>query len=153
MVAKPKQVTFKSPGVKVATIIADPLVAESQAAAYTTYTKRIIITGSGFVSAYDPKIKPKVKLTPTRDDHYAVLDGDWTDKTITLSLASGRSGGPSGRWAALEGDKSAELKVVSVDTGAGPVSMPTGKQVSRCGGRCPSDVKYSWSPCDCWAEF
>lgn len=56
------QVVFQSPGVKIATILEDPIVEASQLHVYATRTKQINIKGRGFFSVYDPQFSPKVKL-------------------------------------------------------------------------------------------
>lgn len=54
------QVTFGSPGLKLATILDDPFVEASQLHVYSTHTRHITIQGHGFLSSFDPAFKPQV---------------------------------------------------------------------------------------------
>eukprot|EP00903_Cladosiphon_okamuranus_P015736 g14524.t1 len=115
------EVDYSSPGLKLATILDDPFVMASQLQVYASHTKSITIQGSGFLSAFNHHDKPKVVLSPTNQAHYLVKDGEWTDSTITFSLSKDAGA----KWAdVLTG--TVNMKVVSVDTGGGPVSMPGG---------------------------
>lgn len=53
-----------------------------------------------------------------------IKDGEWTDETVTISLAPE----PGAKWAdvRVEGETTA-IKITSVDTGAGSVAMPAGE--------------------------
>ena len=52
----------KGLGVKVATILEDPVVKEADMHIYTTHTKHFPVRGSGFVSVQDPGKAPVVVI-------------------------------------------------------------------------------------------
>lgn len=55
------QVDYSSPGLKVATVLDDPMVLASELHVYASHTKHITIQGRGFVSAYNTHYLPKVR--------------------------------------------------------------------------------------------
>ncbi|CAN0066429.1 unnamed protein product [Pylaiella littoralis] len=112
-----------SSGLVVATVLDDPFISASQLHVYASHTKHITIQGSGFISAFDIHKKPKLELSPTMSADFWIKDGEWTDETVTISLAPE----PGAKWAdvRVEGETTA-IKVTSVDTGAGSVAMPAG---------------------------
>lgn len=75
------------------------------------------------------KINIQFVLSPTPSDNFAVMNAGWTTKSVTLGLA--RTEGSSNdtpKWAEVyDDDETVPLKVLSIDTGAGPVEMPGGK--------------------------
>lgn len=82
------------------------------------------------------EIKLQFILSPTASDNFEVMTTGWTTKSVTLGLA--RTEGSSNdtpKWAEVydEGE-TVPLKVLSIDTGAGPVEMPGGElaPVSCC---------------------
>ncbi|CAM9180767.1 unnamed protein product [Scytosiphon promiscuus] len=117
-----KQVDYSSPGLKLATVLDDPFVAESQLHVYASHTRHITIQGRGFLSASDPHFA-RVVLSPTVAGDYLIKDQDWTDEAVTISL----SAATGARWADVQTEGSTvNVKVVSIDTGGGPVAMPRG---------------------------
>lgn len=67
-------------------------------------------------------------LSPTYPGHFLIKDREWTDSTITFSL--GMEVGA--KWADVfaEGETK-DMKVVSIDTGGGAVSMPGGERTEE----------------------
>lgn len=55
-----KQVDYSSPGLKLATVLDEPFVAESQLHVYASHTRHITIQGRGFLSAFNTHTKPQV---------------------------------------------------------------------------------------------
>eukprot|EP00752_Nemacystus_decipiens_P008401 g7511.t1 len=116
-------VDYSSPGLKLATILDDPFVLASHLQVYASHTKQVTIQGQGFFSSFNHHDKPQVVLSPTGAGQYYIKDGGWTDITITFSLTPIATA----MWANVltEGDTQ-DMKVVSIDTGGGPVPMPGG---------------------------
>lgn len=64
-----------------------------------------------------------MELSPTYWGNFLIKDGGWTDSTITFSLGTD----DGAKWAdVLGGEETVDMKVVSIDTGGGAVSMPGG---------------------------
>ena len=96
-------------GVGVATVLADPVVdAHPELKLYGTHSKRLVVRGSGF----SPD-GTSLTLEPTRAAKYSVIEA--TGWSVTLELK------PEGVWVEALGDKSVELKVTKIDSGAGEV--------------------------------
>ncbi|CAM9632037.1 unnamed protein product [Ectocarpus sp. 4 AP-2014] len=136
-----EEVEYVSPGLKVATILHDPLVFESHWHAYASHTKNINIHGIGFLSTFTSRVKPQLVLSPTLVGDYEIKSGRWTDKIVTISLSTD----PGAMWADVRAnDQTVEIKVVSIDTGGGQVFMPGGgaviaevrKDVANCDDSC-----------------
>ena len=67
-------------------------------------------------------------LRPTIQSHFFIKDGGWTDSTITFSLTSAAGS----KWAdVLTEGATEDMKVVSIDTGGGPVPMPGGERILK----------------------
>jgi hypothetical protein len=96
-------------GVGVATVLADPVVdAHPELKLYGTHSKRLVVRGSGF----SPD-GTSLTLEPTRAAKYSVIEA--TEWSVTLELK------PEGMWVEALGNKSVELKVTKIDSGAGEV--------------------------------
>ncbi|CAM9368981.1 unnamed protein product, partial [Ectocarpus sp. 12 AP-2014] len=120
-----EEVEYVSPGLKVATILHDPLVLESHLYAHASHTKHITIHGIGFLSTFNFHVKPQLVLNPTLVEDYEI-NGRWTDEAVTISLSTD----PGAVWANVWAEnKTVEIKVVSIDTGGGEVFMPGGGAV------------------------
>lgn len=66
----------------------------------------------------------QVVLSPSESGHFIIKEGGWTDATITFSLATEEGA----KWArVVSEEETADMKVVSIDTGGGAVPMPGGK--------------------------
>lgn len=75
--------------------------------------------------------KKQLVLSPTLPEDYLIKEQGWTDETVTISLSTE----PEAMWADVRSeDKTVEVKVVSIDTGGGQVSMPGGRRAGRGGG-------------------
>lgn len=56
---------------------------------------------------------------------FLIKDGQWTDETVTISL----SPETFAKWADVRSEgETMDIKVTSVDTGAGSVTMPAGER-------------------------
>jgi len=106
-------------GIKVATILSDPTVKEENLRIYATMSKHFTIQGSGFINSFNPDHEPKVKFDTIPESLFTV-SSDWTDSFMKVWLVEGKE------WAHLEGEQTAAIKVVSIDTGGGEVMMPNG---------------------------
>lgn len=66
----------------------------------------------------------QVVLSPTLPGDYLIKDQGWTDEAVTISLSTTTGA----KWAhILEEGSTVDVKVISVDTGGGPVTMPGGE--------------------------
>lgn len=71
-----------------------------------------------------PKRRTQVVLTPTKSEDFFVKDTLTADNTMTLYLSKEYGA----RWADVSSEsESIAMKVVSIDTGGGPVTMPGGE--------------------------
>mmetsp|Transcript_9513 Transcript_9513/g.30411 ORF Transcript_9513/g.30411 Transcript_9513/m.30411 type:complete len:918 (+) Transcript_9513:48-2801(+) len=104
-------------GIVVATILPDPLVDAAERRIYTTHTKRLVISGSGF--SMD---STHVTLDPTPPGAYEIASVEQTE--VVLTLKDGKSWLPLGAGGAGNGeDAIAAIFVEKIDTGAGDVVM------------------------------
>ncbi|CAM9721966.1 unnamed protein product [Ascophyllum nodosum] len=112
----------KGLGVKVATILEDPVVKEADMHIYTTHTKHFPVRGSGFVSVQDPGKAPVVVIDGISSANFKIQD-NWHNGVMNLQLMSGA-------WSTLTEGEIKPLKIMSIDTGAGVVDFPGGIQIA-----------------------
>ena len=106
-------------GIRVANILADPVVSAGQDSFHETQSKVIAISGQGFTNVGDTK----VVIRPTLPNAYKVLSV--MEDTIRIQLIQGYDWLPS--FVSLKDDqnKKIPLQVTSIDTGAGAVTFPS----------------------------
>ncbi|KAG5188471.1 hypothetical protein JKP88DRAFT_347792 [Tribonema minus] len=105
-------------GVKVATILTDPWVKERTLRIYASHSKHFTVQGGGFASKFDPALAPAVVFDSVPARVFTVQD--WTDTTLQVSLVDGYE------WARLSDNATSDIRVLSVDTGAGLVAVGEG---------------------------
>ncbi|CBN78994.1 peptidase S1 and S6, chymotrypsin/Hap [Ectocarpus siliculosus] len=110
-------------GVKVATILEDPTITEGEMHIYTTHTKHFPVHGTGFQSVLDPSRPPTIVIDGISSSNYKIQD-NWRDNVMTLSLLEGA-------WATVPEGEVTPIKIMSIDTGAGTVSLPSGVQIAN----------------------
>ncbi|KAG5177614.1 peptidase S1 and S6, chymotrypsin/Hap [Tribonema minus] len=97
-------------GRKVATVYEDPSVKASEVEIFRTHTHTLSIQGAGFNDEFSPVFKFEGDHLQPRKDYYVnVVNRTHVDLMLTTDDAWAPAAGP--------------LKVVSVDTGAGPVAL------------------------------
>jgi hypothetical protein len=107
-----------SEGIRVAVILADPVVTASRDVYHESQSKLIVIEGSGFTNEDDVKIT----LRPTSPGAYKVLAV--MDDAIRLQLKPDKDWLPSFMSLKDEDEsKRITLEVASIDTGAGTVTF------------------------------
>ncbi|MCL4419431.1 hypothetical protein M1146_05010 [Patescibacteria group bacterium] len=105
-------------GIRVAVVLADPVITPSKDNYHETQSKLVVISGSGFTT----KDETKITLNPTISSSYKVLGV--LDDQIRLQLKPDKSW--SSTFGSLKGEddnKKYTLSVTSIDTGAGLVSF------------------------------
>jgi hypothetical protein len=104
-------------GIRVATILADPVIRESRVIHHVSQSKVIAIKGSGFTSVVDTKIR----IRPTSSNAYKVVSV--LEDTILIQLKQDQDWLPSfmSLVGAADADKSVPLQVCGLDTGAGEI--------------------------------
>ena len=101
-------------GIRVATVLEDPVVEEGEDYVHETQSKVIVISGRGFTNVADVK----VNIRPTVPGAYKVLSV--SDDTIRIQLKPDYDWLPS--FLRLgDSDKEVPLQVASIDTGAGDI--------------------------------
>eukprot|EP01040_Poterioochromonas_malhamensis_P000591 gene591-631_t len=105
-------------GIRVAVVLADPVITSSKDTIHESQSKLVVISGSGFTNAADTKIS----IRPTSPGSYKILGV--LDDSIRLQLKPGMDWLPSFMSLSSEDDsKKVYLQVVSIDTGAGLVEF------------------------------
>lgn len=105
-------------GIRVAVVLADPVIASSKDTFHESQSKLVVISGSGFTSVADTKIS----IRPTPIEAFKILGV--LEDAIRLQLKAGQDWLPS--YASLkdeEESKKVPLQVTGVDTGAGLVQF------------------------------
>mmetsp|Transcript_26878 Transcript_26878/g.53813 ORF Transcript_26878/g.53813 Transcript_26878/m.53813 type:complete len:959 (-) Transcript_26878:135-3011(-) len=103
-------------GIRVAVVLADPVITPSETNYHESQSKLIIIEGSGFTTVTDTTIL----LRPTTPASYKVLGV--MDDAIRLQLQPGMDWLPA--FSSIKGDDTKiELSVSSIDTGAGMITF------------------------------
>ena len=103
-------------GIRVATILADPVVNTGKESFHETQSKVIAISGHGFTNVADTKIV----VRPTLPGAYKVLAV--LEDTIRIQLKQGSDWLPS--FVTLkDDDKKIPLQITSIDTGAGTIEF------------------------------
>eukprot|EP00903_Cladosiphon_okamuranus_P014061 g13069.t1 len=111
-------------GRKVATILEDPVVKPGEMHIYTTHTKHFPVRGSGFLAELDGASKPPaIVIDKISSSNYKVQD-NWRNGVMNLQLLDGSS------WATVPAGGTTSLKIMSIDTGAGPVTFPGGIEIA-----------------------
>ena len=106
-------------GIRVATILADPVVSSGKENFHETQSKVIAIKGHGFTNVADTKIV----IRPTLPGAYKVLAV--LEDTIRIQLKQGSDWLPSFVTLKDDDSKKIPLQVTSLDTGAGNVEFDT----------------------------
>jgi hypothetical protein len=109
-----------SEGIRIAVVLADPVITPSRENLHETQSKLLVISGSGFTDLADVK----VTVRPTATDCYKVIGV--TADTIRVQLRPDREWLPS--FLTLRDEASSRtipLQVASIDTGAGEVFFDT----------------------------
>ncbi|KAJ8599359.1 hypothetical protein CTAYLR_007010 [Chrysophaeum taylorii] len=101
-------------GIAVATILPDPTIVASERRIYATYTKKLVVTGSGFSLQ-----GTELDVDPTPLTSYDVYSVETTE--VTLSLKDGQSWIPDRPAAKKEDESLGSIVVTKIDTGAGEV--------------------------------
>lgn len=110
-------------GIVVATILSDPTVDSAARRIYSTHTKRLVLSGSGF--SLD---STHITLTPTPPTAYEIGSVETTE--VELVLKEGKSWLPAMTKANENGDEAiAAIFVSKIDTGAGNVDLGSGDGV------------------------
>jgi len=104
-------------GIRVAVILEDPSIDESNDNVHESQSKLLIITGTGFTDIESVKIQ----LRPTEANAFKVLSV--VDDMIRLQLNPKQDWLPSYVSLKNEDDKKIELKIYSIDTGAGEIVL------------------------------
>eukprot|EP01040_Poterioochromonas_malhamensis_P011022 gene11022-12014_t len=105
-------------GIRVAVILADPVITSSKDTIHESQSKLVVISGFGFTNAADTKIS----IRPTSPGSYKILSV--LNDSIRLQLKPGMDWLPSFMSLKSEDDsKRVYLQVVSIDTGAGLIEM------------------------------
>jgi hypothetical protein len=105
-------------GIRIAVVLADPVIASSKDTFHESQSKLVVISGSGFTSVADTKIS----IRPTPIEAYKILGV--LEDAIRLQLKPGQDWLPP--FASLkdeEESKKVPLQVTGVDTGAGLVQF------------------------------
>ncbi|CAN0190438.1 unnamed protein product, partial [Ectocarpus fasciculatus] len=110
-------------GVKVATILEDPTITLGEMHIYSTHTKHFPVHGTGFLSVLDPSKPPSIVIDGISASNYKIQD-QWRDNVMTLQLVEGA-------WATVPEGGVTPIKIMSIDTGAGIVSLPSGVQIAN----------------------
>eukprot|EP00752_Nemacystus_decipiens_P008845 g7893.t1 len=111
-------------GVKVATILEDPVVKSAEMHIYATHTKHFPVRGSGFLAELDGASKPPtIVIDGISAANYKIQD-NWRNGVMNLQLLEGKS------WATVPAGGTTPLKVMSIDTGAGKVTFPGGVEIA-----------------------
>eukprot|EP00632_Arachnochrysis_sp_CCMP2950_P012529 CAMPEP_0185693838 /NCGR_PEP_ID=MMETSP1164-20130828/3499_1 /TAXON_ID=1104430 /ORGANISM="Chrysoreinhardia sp, Strain CCMP2950" /LENGTH=914 /DNA_ID=CAMNT_0028360647 /DNA_START=66 /DNA_END=2810 /DNA_ORIENTATION=+ len=104
-------------GIAVATILADPTVEPSERRIYQTYTKQLIVSGSGFSMG-----STELALRPTSRTAYDIDHVEAND--VVLTLKDGKSWIPDASQADADPETPlGEIAVTQIDTGAGHVNL------------------------------
>jgi hypothetical protein len=112
-------VTFaKGNGIKVASVLEDPVVTEEENHIYASRSKKFTIHGSGFVSMLNSELAPKLEIARLPSMAYEITS--WLSTSITLQLKEGE------KWGTVDEGEQLFLKVSSIDTGAGIVELGSG---------------------------
>jgi len=105
-------------GIRVAEVYADPSIEKSVVNIHKSQSKLLVISGSGFTDIESTTLE----LHPTDLDAYEIKGV--LDDMIRIQLKSGKKWLPD--YASLKDeDDKIELKVVSIDTGAGEIKLST----------------------------
>jgi len=105
-------------GIRVAIILADPVIEPGADNFHETQSKVIAVYGHGFTNVADVK----VELQPTKPENYKILAV--TEDTIRLQLKEGYDWLPSHlNLNDAPEDASVPLQLLSIDTGAGKISF------------------------------
>jgi hypothetical protein len=105
-------------GIRVAVVLADPVVTPSKDTIHESQSKLVVISGSGFTNPSDTKIS----IRPTSPGSYKVLGV--LEDAIRLQLKPGMDWLPSFMSLNNEDDsKKVFLQVASIDTGAGVIEF------------------------------
>jgi hypothetical protein len=105
-----------SEGIRVAVVLADPVITSSTDSYHESQSKLVVISGSGFTNAADTKIS----LRPTSNSAFKLLGV--LEDAIRLQLKPDQAWLPS--FSSLNGaddNKKIALQVTSIDTGAGEI--------------------------------
>lgn len=106
-------------GIRVATVLADPVVSSGKENFHETQSKVIAISGHGFTNVADTKIV----IRPTLPGAYKVLAV--LEDTIRIQLKQGSDWLPSFVTLKDDDSKKIPLQVTSLDTGAGIIEFDT----------------------------
>jgi hypothetical protein len=107
-------------GIRIAVVLADPIIRSSSASYHESQSKLIVIEGSGFTTVTDTTIM----IRPTNPAAYKVIGV--MDDAIRVQLQPTMDWLPT--FASMKNeaaDKKIELQVASINTGAGDVVFPT----------------------------
>eukprot|EP01006_Ploeotia_vitrea_P031669 TRINITY_DN63986_c0_g1_i1.p1 TRINITY_DN63986_c0_g1~~TRINITY_DN63986_c0_g1_i1.p1 ORF type:complete len:941 (+),score=55.61 TRINITY_DN63986_c0_g1_i1:73-2895(+) len=105
-------------GIRVAVVLADPVIDGGKDTFHETQSKVIAVYGHGFTNAADIKIE----LQPTRPESYKILGV--TEDTIRIQLKEGYDWLPAHlNLDDAPDDSRIPLQVLSIDTGAGRISF------------------------------
>jgi len=106
-------------GIRIATVLGDPIITAGKESFHETQSKVIAISGHGFTNVADTK----VVIRPTLPGAYKVLAV--LEDTIRIQLKPGSDWLPS--FVTLKDDESKKvpLQITSIDSGAGEVSFDT----------------------------
>ncbi|CAM9570987.1 unnamed protein product, partial [Hapterophycus canaliculatus] len=110
-------------GVKIASILEDPVINPGEMHIYTTHTKHFSVRGSGFLSVLDPGRAPSIVIDGLSTANYKIQE-NWRDNVMNLQLLEG------GSWASVAPDGAVPIKIMSIDTGAGVITFPDGVQIA-----------------------
>jgi hypothetical protein len=138
-------------GIRIATILEDPVINSAEDLIHETQSKFVVISGSGFTSVSDVKIR----LRPTVPDAYKVFSV--SDDTIRIQLKPDHSWLPS--FLTLDNtDKTIPLEVSSINTGAREITFDTPIKIGnvvkdRAGVVCDDSCAYAFDGvCDDGSE-
>jgi hypothetical protein len=107
-----------SEGIRIAIVLADPVITPSKETLHETQSKLLVISGTGFTNVADVKIG----LRPTPSGSYKVLGV--LEDAIRVQLLPDRDWLPSFMTLKDEEDsKKILLQVATIDTGAGPIEL------------------------------
>jgi hypothetical protein len=106
-------------GIRVAVVLADPIIRPSSTSYHESQSKLIKIEGSGFTTVTDTVLV----LRPTIPEAYKIINV--LEDSIRVQLQPDKDWLPSFTSLKDEPEKKVELQVSMIDTGAGPVIFPT----------------------------
>eukprot|EP00752_Nemacystus_decipiens_P018630 g16704.t1 len=123
-------------GVKVATVLEDPVVkpAEMHIHIYATHTRRFPVRGSGLMVDLDGvRRRPSIVIDGLSAADYQI-QYPRSNGIMVLELLEGKS------WATVPAGSTKPLKLMSINTGAGAVAFPGGIEIALVRGDSATNV-------------